>query len=375
MLRIVIAVIVALSCYSCWLYLKSENAMKEKIICAVAGRSGGHIIPALTYVNKYTKVHPEYSVLFFSTDAELDRSIVALYPYVYSYFPLRLGGFPGKRFWLYPLFALQCVRAFFISYKQLHRHRPDRVVSMGGYISFPVCLAARLLRIPLDLFELNAVPGRAILWLAPLARHIYVCFDQTKRYFNAKKVSLTEYPVRFNPEDRMPQASALVQLGLDTSKKTLLILGGSQGSRSINELIKNFFIAHPHLASHIQVIHQAGLRNDLALKEFYRSKGIQALVYDYDHNMQYSYCAADLIIARAGAGTLFEIGFFGKKAIIIPLEVSSTAHQVDNAYAMAALDEQRARYENHEPLFAVMRQADIEKHPECFYQSIMTALR
>ncbi len=347
---------------------------KNKVICIVAGKSGGHIIPGMTYVRNFTKAHPDYDVLFFSTDSQLDRSIIALYPYVFSYIPLKMMGIPGVKIWLYPLFILQFFRAFFISFRHLKRLRPDRVVSMGGYISLPVCLAARVLKIPVDLFELNAVPGKAVLWLAPLARKIYVCFDESRAYFKKYTVELTEYPLRFGPEDRMPEAGAHVQLGLDTSKKTLVILGGSQGSRSINELMKGFFVAHNEIAPKIQVIHQAGTHGLAALKEFYQSYGITALVYDYDHNLQYTYCAADLIIARAGAGTLFEIAFFEKQAIIIPLEIASTAHQVDNALAMQKLDKVRAGYAHRKPLLTVLHQRDIEADPTHFYNLILSEL-
>lgn len=347
---------------------------KNKIICVVAGKSGGHIIPGMTYVHNFVKAHPEYNVLFFSTDSQLDRSIIALYPYVFSYVPLKMMGIPGVKIWLYPLFFFQFMRAFFISFRQLKRMRPDRVVSMGGYISLPVCLAARALKIPVELFELNAVPGKAVLWLAPLARTIYCCFDEARAYFTKYHTELAEYPLRFGYEDRIATSGAQVQLGLDTKKKTLVILGGSQGSRSINELMKGFFLAYPQVAKTIQVVHQAGPHGLAQLKEFYKQLGVSALVYDYDHNLQYTYCAADLIIARAGAGTLFEIGFFEKKAIIIPLEVASTGHQVDNAFAMQHLDAMRAEYLKRKPLFTVIRQADISADPVPFYHAIVSGL-
>lgn len=345
--------------------------MKNKVVCVVAGKSGGHIIPGMTSIHQYVQAHPEYRVLFFSTDTALDRSLIALYPFVYSYVPLRMGGVPGKKIWLYPLFLLQCLRAVGISYHYLRKQRPDRVVSMGGYLSIPVCIAAWWLRIPIELFELNAEPGKAVLWLAPLARKVFIVFDEARAYFKKTPVQLTEYPLRFTANDRMPQASALVQLGLHPALKTIVILGGSQGSRSINELMQNFFSAYPELAGRIQVIHQAGARNVDDLVSLYNHLGIKAVVYDYDHNVQYTYCAADLIIARAGAGTLFEIGFFEKRAIIVPLEVSSTMHQVANAEAMVHLDKERARILHREPLFTVFRQKAIESNPAQFYAEIL----
>ena len=254
---------------------------------------------------------------------------------------------------------MQFVRAFFISYKQLRYIRPDHVMSMGGYISLPVCLAARMLKIPFDLYELNAVPGKAVVWLAPLARKIYVCFDEARAYFKPHKVVVSSYPLRFGVGDSMPKVRACMQLGLDETKKTLAILGGSQGSRSINELMKTFFKAHPQIVDKVQVIHQAGSLGVQGLKDFYRELGISALVYDYDHKLEYTYSAADLIIARAGAGSLFEIAFFKKRGIIVPLELSSTDHQVDNAYALQAVDKRQAAALGREPLFTVVKQREI----------------
>ncbi len=331
----------------------------QKSFCVVAGKSGGHIIPGMTYVKQLTQKHPGYGVVFFSTDTELDRSIVALYPFVFSYVPLRLIPFPGKAVWRYPLFLWDCIWSFCVSFKTLVQTKPERVISMGGSISVPVCLAAWCLRIPIDLFELNAVPGKAVMWLAPLADTVSVCFEQARSFFN-RPVKVVPYPLRFGPQDILSPDVAKRHLGLNQEKKTLLILGGSQGSRSINELMKQFF-AHHHLDA-VQVIHQAGASNVPELKQFYADHKQDALVFDYVHELKYAYSAADLVIARAGAGTLFELQFFGKKSLLIPLEIATTAHQVDNALAMAQM---------RPDLFTVIRAADIAADSEKFYQLIL----
>ncbi len=337
----------------------------EKMISVVAGRSGGHIIPGMIYVRNFTQAHPEYGVQFFSTDTALDRSIIALYPYVFTYTPLHLRGVPGKKVWLYPLFFWQLWWSWVKSLRVFLRQKPERVVSMGGYVSIPVVLAARCLRIPVDLFVLDAVPGKAQVWLSPFAERILICFEKAGASFPKRKVTLTPYPVRFKPEDILPSSAAKTQLGLDQSKKTLLVLGGSQGSQSLNALVRNFFECHPELSSHVQVIHQAGPQGVHELKAFYEKHHMQALVFDYAHDLQYSYSASDLIIARAGAGTIFEIIFFQKRAILIPLEVATTAHQVDNAQAMV---------KKYPDLFLMYRHSDIDADRETFFKLVLKEL-
>lgn len=337
----------------------------EKMICVVAGRSGGHIIPGMIYVRNVTRKNPEYGAQFFSTDTALDRSIIALYPYVFTYTPLTIMGVPGRKIWLYPLFFIQLFWSLLISLRVFMRKRPERVVSMGGYVSIPVVLAARLLRIPVDIFVLDAVPGKAQLWLRWFATHILICFKEAGSYFKGKKVTLVEYPLRFAAEDEVSPEAAKAQLGLNQAKKTLLILGGSQGSQSLNLIIREFFDAHPELALSVQVIHQAGPHGVRELEQFYKIAGIEALVFDYVHDLNYSYAASDLIIARAGAGTIFEIAFFEKRAILIPLEVSTTSHQLDNA---------RAIVKTHPEIFSLFRQADIQEHREQFYAQVIDKL-
>lgn len=344
----------------------------QKYIAVVAGKSGGHIIPGMTYAHQFINKHPEYKLVFFSTDTKLDRSILALYPSDFIYISLSLEGVPGRNIVRYPFFFIQVIRAFFISNHFFAQYKPESVMSMGGIISMPVCLAARFRRIPFDLFELNAVPGKAVVWLAPLARHIYICFEEARAYFKKIPTTLTHYPLRFNQADRMTKEAACKHLGLDPFKKILVILGGSQGSHAINEMIKTFIEKYIDwaLASGLQVIHQTGAGQQEKYAKLYASLGIPALVFDYDHSLQYTYSAADLIIARAGAGSLFEIEFFQKKAIIIPLEIASTSHQLDNAYAMQKHDCIRASTAQQEPLFKVLRQQEICADPEILYRSI-----
>lgn len=309
--------------------------MHSTSIALVAGRSGGHIIPAMTYAEDYKKKHADARILFFSTDYYLDRAIIELYPWITTYVPLALINFPGLNLLRYPLFVFQFLKCFFKSLYQLYYYKPVKLVSMGGYISIPVALASKCLGIPVVLFELNAVPGRASFQIARLAEKVHVCFKEALPYFSNTKVVYTPYPLRFTSNDRIGRREACLALGIDPTQKVLLVLGGSQGSRYINNLLtdiaKNYVTKHPQ----IQVIHQTGAIDVAPLQIMYQNHTIVSHVFDYRKDLGLCYEAADIIIARAGAGTIFEIAFFEKPGILIPLVTRTTDHQTINAEAIA----------------------------------------
>lgn len=333
--------------------------MISKYIALVAGRSGGHIIPALTYADEFRTAH-NVSVLFFSTDYNLDQAIIEMYPWITKYIPLALVNFPGINLFRYPLFIFQFLKCFIISFHQLYICAPIKIVSMGGYISLPVVLAGWMLSIPVELFELNAVPGRAAFQIARFSSKINVCFEDAKKYFPKQKVHLVDYPIRFKSYEKVGKLQAVSALNLSPDKKTILVLGGSQGSRFINQLLKE--LAHnDSIGERFQIIHQTGPLDVEPLQLVYKNNGIVNHVFDYKHDLQLCYEAADIIIARAGAGTLFEIVFFEKPAIIIPLEIKTTDHQVDNAYAMSKM---------HPQLITGVRQNELIQEPSVLYKLI-----
>ncbi|MBA3954765.1 UDP-N-acetylglucosamine--N-acetylmuramyl-(pentapeptide) pyrophosphoryl-undecaprenol N-acetylglucosamine transferase [Candidatus Dependentiae bacterium] len=338
---------------------------KTTTICGVAGKSGGHIVPGLTVIENYLKQYPEFKVLFFSTDTPLDKAIISKYASIHTYVPLKLDNVPGKNYKRYPAFIAQCIGAFAQSIWYLAKQRPQKIVSMGGYISVPVCLAGWLLGVPIELYELNAVPGKAVLWLSPLATKILVCFPQAKKYFNHDKVAVVEYPFRFKPAQTVSKKDACKQLGLNPEHVVLLVLGGSQGSEFINTLIPDFFKYHQNLGKTISVIHQAGSYDLTVLTKLYSKYGIESVVFSYRPDLDICYAAADFVVARAGAGTLFEILFFKKPALIIPLQTTTTAHQKDNAFALQELNPK---------LFSVVDQKSVEEHKALFFTQLQDQL-
>jgi UDP-N-acetylglucosamine--N-acetylmuramyl-(pentapeptide) pyrophosphoryl-undecaprenol N-acetylglucosamine transferase len=316
---------------------KRKQFMKTQSIAFVAGRSGGHIIPALTLAHTIKKIDPLTHITLISTATPLDKQIMQEHdgsidchhmiklPNVNFFNPLKFFSFVIRT-------AQACIKSIII----LKAAKPDRVIGMGGSICIPVCLAARFLRIPIQLYDFDAKPGKATRFLARSAQTIYVCFEQAKQHLPAAKCIIIDYPIRFDPAliaIRPPVARA--HLKLMPNKKTIFINGGSQGSAFMNQCMKEWLELNPHLHSLIQIIHQTGNHSQQEWAHYYKQAEIPAITFAYHHDMAPFYAAADVIICRAGAGSLFEALFFKKPCITIPLETTSTSHQRDNARALA----------------------------------------
>lgn len=320
----------------------------KSYIAIAAGRSGGHLIPGITLAHNYCLQNPGTSLIIFSTTHTLDKKIITQYALDTFCIPIALDNIP-TRWYQYPLFCLQFTNSFFKSMYFLIKFRPTSVILMGGYISIPVCAAAFILRIKCDLYELNAVPGKATKVLTPWASKIHVCFNQAKKFFPAQKTVLSPYPLRFT-QPLFPTHKAKELLNISKTKTVILILGGSQGSVSLNKIIANYIKEYVPNNSNITVIHQTGHQDFTNWKEFYSHRSISALVFDYNHDLSLYYQAADIIIARAGAGTIFEALFYQKKTILIPLEIPGNDHQLHNAQALC---------NEYPELFSIIRQQEL----------------
>ncbi len=320
-----------------------QTRKRINCICYAAGQSGGHIIPCLTLAAQVKRKQPQTSVIFFSSNSNVDQNILAKDSIVNQHIPLALS---HKRSWFHtPLLCMHLLWATARSFYLLLRYKPSRIISSGGIVAIPVAIAGWLLRIPIDLYELNAVPGAAIKALAPLASRIYICFASTKKYFPKKECVVTEYPVRFDGTDN----SFTPPTQLLDNRLTIFVQGGSQGSQFINQQIKNLIETYPDIRTTIQLIHQTGSDRSTDWETFYKKHAVPAHVFAYDHDISQYYQQADLIIGRSGAGALFEALHFKKPCITIPLETKKNTHQLDNALVMVA---------KHPELFTMVRQRD-----------------
>ena len=212
---------------------------------------------------------------------------------------------------------------------------PDAVLGMGGFTSTVPILAGRSRKIPTFVHESNAIPGKANRLNARLVDEVLLGLEECKRFLPAGKCKVTGTPVR-RTLSRIPREEALATFGLDPNKKTLLVMGGSQGAHGINTAVSK---AAPLLSDHaIQVVHLTGSRDEVAIRDHYAAHSVPAYVADFCHTMEHVYSAADLAVARSGAASLAELAFFGIPGVLIPYPYAAEDHQTLNAEVFARAD-------------------------------------
>jgi UDP-N-acetylglucosamine--N-acetylmuramyl-(pentapeptide) pyrophosphoryl-undecaprenol N-acetylglucosamine transferase len=330
-------------------------------IAYAAGKSGGHIVPCLTLALQWQEQTP-HTPLFFTTQAALDQQIIERSPLPIDHVMLSLHH-PYGAWYKKPLLLWNLLIAFVVSLSKLWKTAPTKIVTTGGLTAIPVCCAAYLLRIPIELYELNAIPGKAARVIGYCATHIYVCFADAQPFFNAQRCSRIAYPIRYTRQEKMTdQRDAQRALGFEPHIPMLLILGGSQGSQRLNNMVKQIIAHH---GTSLNVIHQTGGTDLCDWQSWYKNQNIPAHVFAYNDHLAPYIAASDLVVCRAGAGTLFETLFFNKPCLIIPLEGVADDHQVANAYAMQ---------KKYPALCTVLRQHEIEKDAKALYNEVVKKL-
>lgn len=345
------------------------------LLCIAAGGSGGHILPALQLARQWRKQNPTSTTIAFCSKKNLDKELFQQDPDISAVHPIHLTSFSFKRLWLIPVTVFQLIKATINAWRLFRHQRPTKIISTGGIEAVPVCLAGWFLKIPIDLYELNVEPGKAIKLLAPFATTIHLVFQATQQHLKyfASKCKITPYPLRFSVDEYNKKEKLAIIEKINASKArtdslfhqhrtTLLILGGSQGSVFLNNLVKNLVNNYPDIRSSLQIIHQTGTQNNNELLHCYQEHGIPAEVFSYYNDVHEYYAVADIVLCRAGAGTLFELLFFEKKSIVVPLIAATTHHQMANAQEMAKL---------RPDLFTVVPQEGIERTSYAIHQLLV----
>lgn len=216
---------------------------------------------------------------------------------------------------------------------------PDVVFAKGGYASFPVLAAARLLGIPLMIHDSDAVPGKVSLWAARFAKRIAISFPEALKYFPASKTALVGHPIRREILGGNLEEARQI-FGLDPGTLSLLVLGGSQGAQRLNNSVLDTL---PELLKVAQVIHQTGranleeikLRSQVILKDSQFVSRYHPYGFLDEGALRDASRVVNLAVARAGAGTIFELAAWGVPAVLVPLPEAAQDHQRENAYAYA----------------------------------------
>ncbi|KPK27156.1 MAG: hypothetical protein AMJ61_06725 [Desulfobacterales bacterium SG8_35_2] len=296
------------------------------------GGTGGHLFPGISLAQAMMQANPDCEVLFIGTDRKVDKT--ALADLGFTVMTIKSQGIKGKKLSAKIMALLQQPAALFEAAGIIRKFKPDLVFGVGGYVSGPVILAARLLGIKTCIHEQNSIPGLANRVLGYIADRIFVSLPGSEKYFPESKTILSGNPVR----------RAIVEEAKKMRQKkyqeplTLLILGGSQGARPLNSLMlaaaENTLVERTPLP---QIIHQTGEHDEVYVREKYAELGITAQVKSFFSDMAEIYAQADLVISRAGATTLAELTVFHKPVILVPYPFAADNHQeINGSYLVEA---------------------------------------
>lgn len=310
-------------------------------IIFTGGGTGGHIFPILSIVRELRKIFPEEklriffigprdefgSVLFSQEGIEVKRILAGK---IRRYFGIRA-------FLLNILDIFKTLIGIFQSFIYIFFLNPDLIFSKGGYGSLPPVIAGILFRVPILLHESDIVPGLSNKIIGKFALEIFTSFQNTE-VFPPSKMIVVGNPIRKELlEGSKERAKEIFEI--QTEKKVILVIGGSQGAERINDVILDIL---PEFLKNFELIHQTGEKNFERVKkeaEFLLPEDLKKFYHPVaflkESQLKEAYAISDLVISRAGAGAIFEIAALGKPSILIPLPESAQNHQIKNAYAFA----------------------------------------
>lgn len=296
----------------------------HKVAIAVGG-TGGHVFPALALAE--TLLSHGYAPLFLGGGLRANTHFDNAYPCIDIWADNEVGGSLNK-----VKAILQLMKSSYTAYGHLQEKGPVALVGFGSYHTAPILLAAKWCKIPIWLHEANVIPGRVNRWMAPFVDAVGVHFAEAMSYL---KGNVFESKLPLRRQMRSPffnKQEACQQLALDGDLPTLLVFGGSQGAKKINELMVEALSFLPP----IQVIHLTGVTANLKeVRTHYASRGIPAYVASFSKNMAVIWAAADVVVSRAGGASIAEQMAVGIPGLWIPYPFATDQHQLHNGRAAA----------------------------------------
>ncbi len=305
--------------------------MAKRIIIS-GGGTGGHIFPAVAIANALKKADPATEILFVGANGRMEMEKVPAAGY--KIIGLDIQGIQRKSIWKNIMFPVKLLRSINKARGIIKDFKPDAAVGVGGYASGPLLYAAYLKGIPTLIQEQNSYAGITNKWLGGKAQKVCVAFDGMDKFFPAGKIMKTGNPIRkASVAIADKRQEAMAAFGLSPLKKTILVTGGSLGARTLNQSIQAGL--QQLIAADVQLIWQTG-------KSYYKSVTEQLgaglhpniKVLEFLNRMDLAYAAADVIISRAGAGTIAELCVVKKPVILVPSPNVAEDHQTKNALAL-----------------------------------------
>jgi len=300
-------------------------------VVITGGGTGGHIFPGVAVAQALGRSTPGVDILFLGGSRGLEATAVPAEGYAFAPVPAR--GLLGKRWLAVPVVLWTTMRGVAVSYRRLSEFDPDVVFATGGYVSGAVAVAARLLRKPVILHEQNSVPGLTNRLLSRIAHEVHLGLPAARRHFPKRRhLRLSGSPIREAVLRGDPERGR-EEFDLDPGRATVLVLGGSQGARSINRASVAAIRALRRRRD-LQFILQTGRRDHGWAQRRLRGLRDQVRIRSFIQNMGEAYAVADLIVARAGAMTLAELTACGKPSILVPFPHATHNHQEANARSL-----------------------------------------
>ncbi|MBS4063965.1 MAG: undecaprenyldiphospho-muramoylpentapeptide beta-N-acetylglucosaminyltransferase [Chitinophagaceae bacterium] len=300
--------------------------MSLKIIMA-GGGTGGHIFPAIAIANAIKQLKPDAQILFVGAKGKMEMEKVPQAGYEIK--GLDIAGFNRSSLIKNIGLPLKLVKSFLQVRKIINSFQPNAVIGVGGYSSFPVLRFAQSKGIATFIHESNSFAGKSNILLGKKATKVFVASDGMEKFFPKEKLMITGNPVRSAiSNSNVTKEEALKFFGLGTDKKTVLVVGGSLGAKSMNEAIDAGIEAFAQ--NNLQLIWQTG--KPYAAQGKARSEGrTNVWANDFITQMEYAYAAADVVISRAGAMAIAEICLVAKPAVFVPYPHAAEDHQTVNA--------------------------------------------
>ena len=320
-------------------YLQKMSGNKQQTLNVLVsgGGTGGHIFPALSIANELRRRHPEANILFVGAEGRMEMEKVPAAGY--NIVGLPVSGFDRKNLLRNVKVVARLLKSMTLARKILKDFKPAIAIGVGGYASGPMLKAAQKQGIPTLLQEQNSYAGVTNKLLAAKAECICVAYEGMERFFPKEKIVLTGNPVRRNLlECGATPEQARQAMGVDPNKKTILIIGGSLGARTINNAVIDG-LKKIGQTDGVQVIWQTGKLYDQQCREALGASGVKNVMQmPFISNMDMAYRAADLVVSRAGASSISELQLLGKAAILVPSPNVAEDHQTKNALALVNRD-------------------------------------
>lgn len=300
------------------------------------GGTGGHIFPAIAIANMFRERHADAEILFVGAEGKMEMTRVP--EAGYKIIGLRVAGLQRRLTLQNLFFPFKFIASLFKARKIIAEFKPDVVVGTGGYASGPVMIAATRKGIPALVQEQNSYAGLTNKQLGSKAKTICVAYNGMEKFFPASKIVVTGNPVRKDIINLGPKKSAaLTKYDFNNSTKTLLIIGGSLGARTINDSVLGGI--DKLIAAKVQVIWQTGKFYIEEITKAVTGKDLKMVrISDFVKEMDLAYAAADVVISRAGALSISELCLAKRPAILVPSPNVSEDHQTQNALALVKQD-------------------------------------